>query len=99
MVCPESWVQFQGHCYYLVEDKYDMRECRAICRQKGGEGADLASIHSCVLGPVSLTRAVVTHMMERSSGMVAVVTCAEARLALPFMGTMAGYTHVRVMYQ
>ena len=46
MVCPESWVQFQGHCYYLVEDKYDMRECRAICRQKGGEGADLASIHS-----------------------------------------------------
>ena len=56
---------------------------------------DLASLHTCVLGPVSLTRAVLTHMMERSSGAVAVVTCAEARLALPFMGTMAGYTHVR----
>ena len=47
-----------------------------------------------MLGPVSLTRAVLTHMMERSSGLVAVVSCAEARLALPFMGTMAGYTHV-----
>ena len=58
---------------------------------------DLAALHSCVLGPVSLTRAVLTHMMERSSGMVAVVTCAEARLALPFMGTMAGYTHVGVI--
>ena len=55
---------------------------------------DLASLHSCVLGPVSLTRAVLTHMIERSSGLVTVVTCAEARLALPFMGTMAGYTHV-----
>ena len=56
---------------------------------------DLATFQSCVFGPVNLTRAVLTHMMERSSGVVAVVSCAEARLAGPFMGTMAGYSHVR----
>ena len=45
VVCPESWSQFEDHCYFLVTDKYDVSTCRAVCRQQG-EGADLASIHS-----------------------------------------------------
>ena len=45
VVCPESWSQFEDHCYFLVTDKYDVSACRAVCRQQG-EGADLASIHS-----------------------------------------------------
>ena len=45
MVCPDSWSQFEGHCYFLVTDKYDLSTCRAVC-QAYGEGADLASIHS-----------------------------------------------------
>ena len=43
VVCPDSWSQFEGHCYFLVRDKYDISTCRAVCK---GEGADLASIHS-----------------------------------------------------
>ena len=44
VVCPESWSQFEDHCYFLVTDKYDMTACRDVCRQQNG--ADLASIHS-----------------------------------------------------
>ena len=45
VVCPDSWSQFEGHCYFLVTDKYELSTCRAVC-QAYGEGADLASIHS-----------------------------------------------------
>ena len=51
--------------------------------------------HKCVFGPVHLTRCILPHMMERNSGMIAVVNCVEAVLAAPFMSTIAGYKQVK----
>jgi len=52
---------------------------------------DIEMFHKCVFGPVHLTRCILPHMMERNSGMIAVVNCVEAVLAAPFMSTIAGY--------
>ncbi|XP_028289877.1 macrophage mannose receptor 1 isoform X2 [Gouania willdenowi] len=39
--CPNHWVPYAGHCYYLERSKKMWREALAACRK---EGADLASI-------------------------------------------------------
>ena len=50
---------------------------------------------TCVFGAVSLTRAMLPHMIERNNGMIGVLSCVEAQLAAPFAGSMTGYKHVR----
>ena len=59
---------------------------------------DRELLTSCVLGTVSLTRAVLPHMIERNSGQVGVVSCVEATLGAPFMGSVAGYKQVGEVY-
>merc|ERR1719323_795891 len=48
---------------------------------------------TCVFGGVSLIRAVLPHMIDRNSGVIAVLSCVEAALAAPFAGTLSGYKH------
>ena len=50
--------------------------------------------HTCVLGSVSLTRTILPHMIDRNCGMFGVVSCVEATLGAPFMGSVAGYKQV-----
>nr|XP_015210001.1 PREDICTED: macrophage mannose receptor 1 [Lepisosteus oculatus] len=41
--CPNHWVPYAGHCYYLERTKKIWKEALAACHKEGG---DLASIHN-----------------------------------------------------
>ncbi|XP_010904068.2 macrophage mannose receptor 1 [Esox lucius] len=41
--CPNHWIPYAGHCYYLERTKTMWREALAACHKDGG---DLASIHN-----------------------------------------------------
>ena len=41
--CPNYWVPYAGHCYFLERTKKMWREALAACHKEGG---DLASIHN-----------------------------------------------------
>ena len=60
-------------------------------------GVDRELLHTCVLGSVNLTRTILPHMIERNNGMFGVVSCVEASLGAPFMGSVAGYKQVNNM--
>ena len=55
---------------------------------------DKELFETCVFGVVQMTRCLLPHMMERNSGMIAVISCVEAFLAAPFMGSVTGCKHV-----
>ena len=63
--------------------------------EKTDLAVDRELLTSCVLGTVSLTRVVLPHMIDRNSGMLGLVSCVEATLGAPFMGSVSGYKQVR----
>ena len=64
--------------------------------EKTDLAVDRELLSCCVLGTVSLTRAVLPHMIGRNSGMFGLVSCVEATLGAPFMGPVSGYKQVRL---